>query len=168
MEIEQTLVDGARSSLTYEYARKSETVMAAVSSVHLVLVLYHRPHTPRSRLVIKQKRSVLIRQASSAYLNEALKGVGKNYDQEMLKKLPVSPRRLLSFIPIPLFNLRMIPQTSAARRIDAYALARPSRSTLFVKSSTPTSCHYSLPRRQLEPYQCLQERPTRFRKGSKS
>jgi hypothetical protein len=28
-------------------------------------------------------------QASSAYLNEVLKGVGKNFDQEMLKRLPV-------------------------------------------------------------------------------
>jgi hypothetical protein len=28
--------------------------------------------------------------ASSAYLNEVLKGVGKNFDQEMLKRLPVS------------------------------------------------------------------------------
>jgi hypothetical protein len=29
--------------------------------------------------------------ASSAYLNEVLKGVGKNFDQEMLKRLPVNP-----------------------------------------------------------------------------
>jgi hypothetical protein len=54
-------VDGARALLTYEYARKSETVMAA---------------------------------ASSAYLNEVLKGVGKNFDQEMLKRLPVCPPSL--------------------------------------------------------------------------
>lgn len=29
-ELDQNIVDGARSLLTYEYARKSETVMAAV------------------------------------------------------------------------------------------------------------------------------------------
>jgi hypothetical protein len=57
VELDQDTVDGARALLTYEYARKSETVMAA---------------------------------ASSAYLNEVLKGVGKNFDQEMLKRLPVS------------------------------------------------------------------------------
>ena len=63
VELDQDTVDGARALLTYEYARKSETVIAA---------------------------------ASSAYLNEVLKGVGKNFDQEMLKRLPVislcSPR----------------------------------------------------------------------------
>ncbi|ORY30613.1 cytoplasm protein, partial [Naematelia encephala] len=55
VELDRNLVDGARSLLTYEYARKSETVSSA---------------------------------ASTAYLNEVLKEVGKNNDQEMLKKLP--------------------------------------------------------------------------------
>jgi len=35
------------------------------------------------------------KQASSAYLNEVLKGVGKNFDQEMLKRLPVRPHSML-------------------------------------------------------------------------
>jgi hypothetical protein len=57
VELDQNIVDGARSSMTYDYARKSETVMAA---------------------------------ASTAYLNEVLKGVRKDAGQEMLNKLPVS------------------------------------------------------------------------------
>jgi hypothetical protein len=32
VELDQDTVDGARALLTYEYARKSETVMAAVRS----------------------------------------------------------------------------------------------------------------------------------------
>ncbi|WRT68029.1 uncharacterized protein IL334_005004 [Kwoniella shivajii] len=54
-KLDQDIVDGARSSMTYDYARRSETVLGA---------------------------------ASTAYLNEVLKGVGKNYDQEFLKQLP--------------------------------------------------------------------------------
>lgn len=50
-------MDGARSSMTYDYARRSETVLGA---------------------------------AGTAYLNEVLKGLGKNADQELLKSLPVS------------------------------------------------------------------------------
>ncbi|WWD18715.1 hypothetical protein CI109_103169 [Kwoniella shandongensis] len=54
-EMTQDIVDGARSSMTYGFAKKSETVLAA---------------------------------AGTAYLNEVLKGVGKDYEQEELKKLP--------------------------------------------------------------------------------
>ncbi|KAK8858824.1 hypothetical protein IAR55_003054 [Kwoniella newhampshirensis] len=54
-EMDQDIVDGARSAMTYGLARKSETVLEA---------------------------------AGTAYLNEVLKGVGKDHDQEMLKKLP--------------------------------------------------------------------------------
>ncbi|WWC88419.1 uncharacterized protein L201_003330 [Kwoniella dendrophila CBS 6074] len=55
IKLDQDIVDGARSSMTYDYARRSETILGA---------------------------------ASTAYLNEILKGIGKNYDQEFLKKLP--------------------------------------------------------------------------------
>ncbi|WWC62849.1 uncharacterized protein I303_105447 [Kwoniella dejecticola CBS 10117] len=55
IKLDQDIVDGSRSSMTYDYARRSETVLSA---------------------------------ASTAYLNEVLKGVGKKYDQEFLKKLP--------------------------------------------------------------------------------
>ncbi|OCF37287.1 cytoplasmic protein [Kwoniella heveanensis BCC8398] len=54
-ELEQAIVDGARSSMTYDYARKSETVLGA---------------------------------AGTAYLNELLKGVGKDFDKQFLEKLP--------------------------------------------------------------------------------
>lgn len=54
--MDQKIVDGARASLTYRYARASETVGAA---------------------------------ASTAYLNEALKGVGKDYNQKLLEAFPV-------------------------------------------------------------------------------
>lgn len=50
-------MDGARSSMTYDYARRSETVLGA---------------------------------AGTAYLNQVLKGLGKNADQDLLKSLPVS------------------------------------------------------------------------------
>ncbi|OXG18692.1 cytoplasmic protein [Cryptococcus neoformans Tu401-1] len=55
VELDQDLVDGARSSMTYDYARRSETVLGA---------------------------------AGTAYLNEVLKGLGKNADQDLLKSLP--------------------------------------------------------------------------------
>ncbi|GFZ50626.1 hypothetical protein JCM24511_08384 [Saitozyma sp. JCM 24511] len=55
VELDRNIVDGARSSLTYKYARASETVMAA---------------------------------AGTAYLNEVLKGVGKDYNQRLLEKFP--------------------------------------------------------------------------------
>lgn len=54
--MDQKIVDGARASLTYRYARASETVGAA---------------------------------ASTAYLNEVLKGVGKDYNQKLLEAFPV-------------------------------------------------------------------------------
>jgi hypothetical protein len=57
IELDQTLVDGARSSLTYSYARASETVSAA---------------------------------ASTAYLDEVLKGVGKDANKRLLEQFPVS------------------------------------------------------------------------------
>ncbi|TYJ56451.1 hypothetical protein B9479_002854 [Cryptococcus floricola] len=55
VELDQDLVDGARSSMTYDYARRSETAATA---------------------------------ATTAYINETLKGLGKNADQDMLKQLP--------------------------------------------------------------------------------
>ncbi|OCF75418.1 cytoplasmic protein [Kwoniella mangroviensis CBS 8886] len=55
IKLDQDIVDGCRSSMTYDFARRSETVLDA---------------------------------ASTAYLNEVLKGIGKNHDQEFLKKLP--------------------------------------------------------------------------------
>lgn len=53
--LDQNIVDGARSSLTYSYARASETVMSA---------------------------------AYTAYLDEVLKGVGKDSNKKLLEKFP--------------------------------------------------------------------------------
>nr|XP_019045357.1 cytoplasmic protein [Kwoniella bestiolae CBS 10118]OCF24287.1 cytoplasmic protein [Kwoniella bestiolae CBS 10118] len=55
IKLDQDIVDGCRSSMTYDFARRSETLLDA---------------------------------ASTAYLNEVLKGIGKNHDQEFLRKLP--------------------------------------------------------------------------------
>lgn len=57
IELDQTIVDGARSSLTYSYAMGSQTVGAA---------------------------------AATAYLDEILKGVGKDQNKKMLETFPVS------------------------------------------------------------------------------
>jgi hypothetical protein len=57
IELEQNIVDGARASLTYSYARASETVGQA---------------------------------AITAYVDECLKGVGKDYNKQMLETFPVS------------------------------------------------------------------------------
>ena len=40
VELDQNIVDGARSTMTYEYARKSETVSAAVSIVFIGWIWY--------------------------------------------------------------------------------------------------------------------------------
>lgn len=61
IELEQNIVDGARASLTYSYARGSETVGAA---------------------------------AGTAYLDEVLKGVGKDQNKKMLETFPVGPQGL--------------------------------------------------------------------------
>lgn len=74
IELDQNQVDGARSSLTYEYARKSQTVMSAVRLMNCF-----------------RCTTLMSVQASTAYLNEVLKDVGKDFDQMMLKKLPVRP-----------------------------------------------------------------------------
>lgn len=66
--------------MTYDYARNSKTVSSAVSPSLCTCFLSHKV------------------QASTAYLNEALKGVGKDYNQEMLRKLPVSLRWGVTFI----------------------------------------------------------------------
>ncbi|WVR06565.1 hypothetical protein IAU60_003596 [Kwoniella sp. DSM 27419] len=55
VKLDQDIVDGARSSMTYDYARRSETRISA---------------------------------ASTAYLNEVLKGVGKDHDKVFLEQLP--------------------------------------------------------------------------------
>ncbi|EIW67501.1 hypothetical protein TREMEDRAFT_33585 [Tremella mesenterica DSM 1558] len=55
VELEQSILDGARATMTFSYARESETVSAA---------------------------------AASAYLNEALKGLGKDHHQHVLTVLP--------------------------------------------------------------------------------
>jgi hypothetical protein len=57
IELDQNIVDGARSMLTYSYAASSETVGAA---------------------------------AGVAYLDEVLKGVGKDWNKKMLETFPVS------------------------------------------------------------------------------
>ncbi|WVO17244.1 hypothetical protein L204_104936 [Cryptococcus depauperatus] len=55
VELDQDLVDGAKSMMTYTYARRSGTLLNA---------------------------------AANSFLNEALKGLGKNADQELLKQIP--------------------------------------------------------------------------------
>ncbi|WVN87093.1 uncharacterized protein L203_102269 [Cryptococcus depauperatus CBS 7841] len=55
VELSQNLVDGAKSTMTYSYVRKLDTLLDA---------------------------------AANSFLNEVLKGLGKNADQELLKQIP--------------------------------------------------------------------------------
>ncbi|WWC71010.1 uncharacterized protein I206_104963 [Kwoniella pini CBS 10737] len=75
IKLDKDIIDGSRSSMTYDYARKSETVLSA---------------------------------ASTTYLNEILKGIGKKNDENFLKKLPLikieNLKNVIEKYFLPLFN----------------------------------------------------------------